>query len=126
MSKPALWATRVLPRMNSRKLGSTDSIRGAATTMASVMPVSTEMNGGIGPPGSTSVENSPSTSPARTLTAPISVITCSAGEPPVVSRSNTTNVTSLSGVPSSSRVPCTGSTIQDHRHGDRQLRRHGE
>ena len=32
------------------------------------------MNGGIGAPGSTSVWNSPSTSPPRTLTAPISVI----------------------------------------------------
>lgn len=62
MSNPALWATSVAPRMNSRKLGSTVSILGAAMTMLSVMPVSTEMNGGIGPPGSTSVENSPSTS----------------------------------------------------------------
>src|SRR5207245_2068940 len=57
-------------------------------------------------PGSTRVWNSPSTSPARTLTAPISVIALSVGEPPVVSRSTTTNVTADSGVPSSSIDTC--------------------
>src|SRR5919107_2502533 len=57
-------------------------------------------------PGSTRVWNSPSTSPPRTLTAPISVIALSFGEPPVVSRSTTTKVTSASGVPSSSIVAC--------------------
>lgn len=106
-SNPALCATRVEPAANSRKDGSTDSILGAATTMLSVMPVSTEMKGGIGEPGSTRVPNSPSTSPPLTLTAPISVIACSPAETPVVSRSNTTKVTWLSGVPSSSSVPCT-------------------
>ena len=61
--------------------------------MALVMPVSTEMNAGIGSLGRTSVWNSPSTSPPQTLTAPISVIEEPAGrEPPVVSRSTTTNV----------------------------------
>src|SRR5918998_1717096 len=57
-------------------------------------------------PGSTRVWNSPSTSPPRTLTAPISVIALSFGDPPVVSRSTTTKVTSASGVPSSSIVAC--------------------
>jgi hypothetical protein len=57
-------------------------------------------------PGSTSVWNSPSTSPPRTLTAPISVIASSLGEPPVVSRSTTTNVTSASAVPTSSIDTC--------------------
>src|SRR3954454_17188282 len=57
-------------------------------------------------PGSTSVWNSPSTSPPRTLTAPISVIAESFGEPPVVSRSTTTNVTPARGVPRSSMVAC--------------------
>jgi hypothetical protein len=38
------------------------------------MPVSTAMNGGIAVCGLTRVWNSPSTSPPRTLTAPISVI----------------------------------------------------
>src|SRR4051794_13885631 len=57
-------------------------------------------------PGSTSVWNSPSTSPPRTLTAPISVIALSFGEPPVVSRSTTTKVTPDSGVPRSSMVAC--------------------
>src|SRR5918997_1245977 len=57
-------------------------------------------------PGSTRVWNPPSPSPPRTLTAPISVIAQSFGEPPVVSRSTTTKVTSASGVPSSSIVAC--------------------
>ena len=42
----------------------------------------------------------------RTLTAPISVIALSFGDPPVVSRSTTTKVTSASGVPSSSIMTC--------------------
>ena len=82
-------------------------MRGAGATIVSVMPVRTAMNGGIGSPGLTSVWNSPSTSPPRTFTAPISVIAHDCGLPPVVSRSTTTNVTSRSGVPSSSNVPWT-------------------
>ena len=69
-----------------------DAGRGA--TIVSVMPVSTAMNGGIGSPGLTSVWNSPRTSPPRTFTAPISVMLDEPGEPPVVSRSTTTKVTS--------------------------------
>ena len=69
-------------------------MRGAGSTIASVMPVSTVMNGGIGTPGFTSVSNVPRHSPPRHLTAPTSVIAQSFGEPPVVSRSSTTNVTS--------------------------------
>ena len=107
MSKPALWATSTAPRANSRNAGSADSMRGASATIAVVMPVSDWMNGGIGRCGLTRVWNSPSTSPPRTLTAPISVIAESAGLPPVVSRSTTTNVTSASAVPRSSKVPCT-------------------
>ena len=42
--------------------------------MASLMPVRTAMNGGIGAVGLTRVWNSPSCSPPRTLTAPTSVI----------------------------------------------------
>ena len=106
MSNGALWATSTAPRANSRNAGSTASIRGAAATIDVVMPVSTVMNGGISLPGLTSVSNSPSTSPPRTLTAPISVIALSSGDPPVVSRSTTTNVISASGVPSSSIVTC--------------------
>jgi hypothetical protein len=75
-------------------------------TIVEVIPVRTLMYGGISQPGSTSVWNSPSTAPPRTFTAPISVIALSFGEPPVVSRSTTTNVTSASGVPSSSIVAC--------------------
>ncbi len=81
---------------------------GALATMASVMPVRTLMKGGIGAPGRTRVWNSPSTSPPRTLTAPTSVIDASWGDPPVVSRSTTTKVTSWSGDPSSSKDVCRG------------------
>ncbi len=77
---------------------------GAVATIALVIPVRRAMNAGIGRPGSTSDWNSPSTSPPRTFTAPISVMPPSRAEAPVVSRSTTTNVTSCSGVPSSSSV----------------------
>ena len=77
------------------------------STMELVMPVSTAMNGGIWVWGLTRVWNSPSTSPPRTLTAPISVIIDPpSADPPVVSRSTTQNVRSRSGRPSSSNVRC--------------------
>ena len=102
MSNPALWATRTAPRENSRNAGSTDSMVGALRTMAVVIPVSVTIWGGMARPGSTRVASSPSTSPPRTLTAPISVIASwsfrpgadSVARPPVVSRSTTTNVMS--------------------------------
>ena len=101
MSKPALWATSTAPRANSRNIGSTTSIFGASHTIAEVMPVSCTICGGISRPGSTSVANSASTTPPRTLTAPISVIASHRPEvavalPPVVSRSTTTKVVSRS------------------------------
>ena len=69
------------------------------------MPVSTAMKAGISVCGLTRVWNSPSTSPPRTLTAPISVIIEPAcAEPPVVSRSTTQKVRSRSGRPSSSKL----------------------
>jgi len=63
------------------------------------------MNPGMCVPGFTSVLNSPSTSPPRTLTAPNSVIVAS-GPEPVVSRSTTQKVASASGVPRSSKLGC--------------------
>jgi hypothetical protein len=73
--------------------------------MLLVMPVSTAMNAGMEVCGLTRVWNSPSTSPPRTLTAPISVIMSpSPTEPPVVSRSTTQKVTSRNGRPSSSKL----------------------
>ena len=68
MSKGALCATST--RAAARTPGTPAApipSRGAPATIASVMPVSTEMNGGIGTPGLTSVWNSPSTSPAAHL-----------------------------------------------------------
>ena len=99
MSKPALCATSTAPRENSRNAGSTDSIFGALRTIAEVMPVSSTICGGMLRPGSTRVASSPSTSPPRTLTAPISVMASTLSpsplaRPPVVSRSTTTNVVS--------------------------------
>lgn len=64
------------------------------------MPVRCVMNGGMGTPGFTSVSNTPIRSPPRYFTAPNSVTRESAGEPPVVSRSTTQNVTSRRGTPS--------------------------
>ena len=84
--------------MNSSSDGRTSSIGGAGRTIASVMPVSTVMNGGIGTPGFTSVSNVPRHSPPRYFTAPISVIWSQPGAAPVVSRSSATNVTWWSGV----------------------------
>ncbi len=81
---------------------------GAEATIDVVMPVRAVISAGTGPPGSTRVWNSPSTSPPRTFTAPNSVIAEPVGLPPVVSRSTTTNVTSDSGVPRSSSVGCIG------------------
>ena len=79
-------------------------MRGAGNTIASVMPVSTVIIGGIGTPGFTNVSKRPSSSPPRMRSAPISVIASVHGDAPVVSRSTTTNVTSDNGMPRSSRV----------------------
>ena len=76
-------------------------MRGAGSTIDSVMPVSTVIIGGIGTPGFTSDSKRPSSSPPRSLSAPISVIASVLAEPPVVSRSTTTKVVSDSGVPRS-------------------------
>ena len=77
------------------------------------------MNGGMAAPGLTSVWNSPRTSPPRTFTAPISVISQDCADPPVVSRSTTTNVVSRSGLPSSSKVACTGTASGEDGPGGR-------
>ena len=78
-------------------------MRGAGKTIDSVMPVSTVIIGGIGMPGFTSVSKRPSNSPPCSFSAPISVIASVLAEPPVVSRSSTTNVVSERGVPRSAR-----------------------
>src|SRR3954447_4791278 len=103
MSKRKLWPTSTLPPMNSSSAGSTVSTRGAGSTIDSEIPVSTVIAGGIAHPGFTSVWNVPRHSPARSFTAPISVIEHEPGSPPVVSRSTTQNVTACSGVPRSSK-----------------------
>ena len=67
---------------------------------------------GMGASGLTSVWKVPRTSPAFTLTAPISVIDES-GPVPVVSRSTTTKVASGRKVPRSSNDGCTASRWLD-------------
>lgn len=75
---------------------------GASHTIAVVIPVSRTTCGGMLRCGSTRVPNSPSTTPPRTLTAPISVMASAVApsfprlRPPVVSRSTTTKVVSRS------------------------------
>ena len=69
--------------------------------MDRVIPVSNVISAGTGHSGSTSVLNSATILPPRTLTAPISVIREDVVLVPVVSRSSTTKVTSDSGVPRS-------------------------
>src|SRR5664280_2503914 len=46
-SKRMLWPTRTAPPTNSRKDGSISPLRGASTTISSLMPVSAVMNGAI-------------------------------------------------------------------------------
>ena len=106
-SKRTLWPTITVPALNSTNAARTDSMRGAGSTIAWVMPVRTVISGGMGMPGFTSVWNVPRHSPPRSLTAPTSVIAHWAALAPVVSRSSTQNVTSESGVPRSSNVRCT-------------------
>ena len=106
-SNLALWATITLSPMKSRRVPSKASIRGAGITMASVIPVRMVMKGGMPQPGFTRVWKVPMHSPPRYLAAPISVIRSCSAEPPVVSKSMTQKVTSLRGIPISSKVFCT-------------------
>src|SRR5579859_949101 len=90
MSNGALCATMAAPPAKSRNPGSTSAMGGAAPTIASVMPVSAVMSGGIGTPGLTSAENSDQGRLGRSLTAPISVMLAASASQPVVSTSTTT------------------------------------
>src|SRR5947209_18939596 len=65
------------------------------------------MDGGMATPGFTSVWNVPRHSPPRSFTAPTPVMAQELAEPPVVSRSTTTKVTSWRGAPNSSNDGCT-------------------
>ena len=78
---------------------------------SSVMPVSAVTAGSTGAGASTKVWNVPRHSPARNRAAPTSVMAQVAAEAPVVSRSTTQNVTSWSGVASSSTVRSIGRRV---------------
>ena len=101
-SKPTLCPTITAPPKNSSRVGRICSIFGALETIADVIPVKTVISGGIARPGSMRVWNTPSCSPPRYLTAPISVILSLSRRPPVVSKSSTQKVASWRGVPRSS------------------------
>ena len=74
-SRSGCCARRSPRRARTRETpASTSAMRGAGSTIASVMPVSTVIIGGIGTPGFTNVSNVPSSSPPRSRSAPISVI----------------------------------------------------
>lgn len=91
MSNGALCAVSTAPWAKSRKLASAAAACGAGPTMASLIPVSATMSGGIGWPGLTRVLNSARICPPLIRTAPISVMPASSGDQPVVSTSTITN-----------------------------------
>ena len=80
-SKRTLWPTITVPEeLEERREHGLDAGRGM--TIASVMPVSTVIDGGIATPGFTRVWNVPRHSPPRSLTAPISVMAQRSTDPP--------------------------------------------
>ncbi len=91
MSNGAWCAVSTAPWAKSRKLASAAAGGGAAVTMASLIPVSATMSGGMARPGLTSVLNSARMWPPHSRTAPISVMPASSGDQPVVSTSTITN-----------------------------------
>ena len=105
-SNRALWAVSTPPWAKRSQAGSTSAGGGAAATIELLIPVRASMSGGTGMAGSTSVENSPSTRPARIRTAPISVIRASSGDQPVVSTSTTTYSSRVRGVAGHGATAC--------------------
>ena len=85
MSNGALCAASTAPWAKSRKLASASAAAGAGATIASLIPVSATMSGGMARPGLTSVLNSARIWPPVIRTAPISVMPASSGDQPVVS-----------------------------------------
>ncbi len=91
ISNSALCATMTQPLQNSINSGRITAISGSFITMSSRIFVSSSMANGIGTLGLTNFEKRPVIFPPSTFTAPISIILCTFGLSPVVSRSNTTN-----------------------------------
>ena len=96
ISKSALCATSTLSPTNSNTFGNTLSIVSASLTMSSVILVTSTTLGGIGFSGFTKHENSSITSPFFTFIIPTSVIFSVLKESPVVSKSSTQYVVSMS------------------------------
>ena len=84
----------IAPSQNCINSGRISSIFGASITISSFMDVSSSILNGIGTSGFTNVEKRSVIFPPATLTAPISMILFLSGLNPVVSRSNTTYVSS--------------------------------
>jgi len=91
-----LCATITESPINFNAFGRILSIVGASLTISSVIWVTSITFCGIGFSGLTNVENSSITSPFFTFIIPISVIFSVLNEIPVVSRSNTQYVVSIS------------------------------
>jgi len=111
-SNLALWATRVAEPANSMNSGKTCPIVRASRTISGNIPVNLWISTGIAFSGLTNREKWSRTLSFLIFTAPISMISLTLAESPVVSRSNTTNSSSASmpewglstiGTPSSTR-----------------------
>ena len=94
MSKSALWATITEPSQNSINEGKISSILGASITILSLILVNCSILRGIGISGLTNVLKRSIIFPFCTFTAPISIILSLFALNPVVSKSNTTYVSS--------------------------------
>ncbi len=90
MSNSALCATITHPLQNSINSGRTCAISGSPTSISSRIFVSSSMANGSGTSGFTNWEKRSTILPSETFTAPISIILCTFGLRPVVSKSNTT------------------------------------
>ena len=90
MSNSALWAASVRPSTKSKKARRASAGLGAPFSISSVMPVRPMISWGSFRPGSTKVWKRSRTSPFRSTTAPISVISSRVTLRPVVSMSKQT------------------------------------
>ena len=96
ISKSALWATKTLSPTNSNIFGNTSPILGASFTISSVICVTSTTLSGIGFSGFTNVSKLSITSPFLYFIIPTSVIFSVLKENPVVSKSRTQYVVSIS------------------------------
>ena len=89
-----MWATTTESPINSKNLGNISSIPSASLTISSLIPVNSIILYGIGLLGFTNSLKLSTITPFLIFTAPISIILSFLDENPVVSKSNTTYVSS--------------------------------